>query len=372
MQIQRHPLLSHALGTSRELLSLHYGTPGAGPKAYLQASLHADELPGMLVAHHLRARLDELEARQLIRGEIVLVPVANPIGLAQWLLHDHVGRFELGSGENFNRHYPALAKTVWSRVEATLDGNAAANVVRIRAALKEALQALTVETELADLRRTLLQLACDADVMLDLHCDGEALMHLYTTPALWPQAETLARCVGADATLLADESGDQPFDEACSQLWSQLAQWAGADRPVPPACLSVTVELRGVADVDHEHAARDAQALLDFLVHRGVLALEPPPLPPLKRPATPLAGSIPVIAPASGVVVWLKQLGDWVRAGEVIGELIDPLTAEVRPLTSGTDGVFYARDNRHFATTGMRLAKVAGAQATRTGKLLGA
>ena len=35
---------------------LRFGTPGARPKAYLQAGLHADELPGMLVLHKL-ARL---------------------------------------------------------------------------------------------------------------------------------------------------------------------------------------------------------------------------------------------------------------------------------------------------------------------------
>ena len=37
-------------GTSRHLKILRYGTPGAAPKAYLQASLHADELPGMMAA----------------------------------------------------------------------------------------------------------------------------------------------------------------------------------------------------------------------------------------------------------------------------------------------------------------------------------
>ena len=78
MQIQKHLLLSPAPGTQRELLSLHYGQPGSGLKAYLQASLHADEMPGMLVAHHLRSKLDALEAAGLIQGEIILVPMANP------------------------------------------------------------------------------------------------------------------------------------------------------------------------------------------------------------------------------------------------------------------------------------------------------
>ena len=35
-------------GTARRIEVLHFGTPGARPRAYLQAGLHADELPGML------------------------------------------------------------------------------------------------------------------------------------------------------------------------------------------------------------------------------------------------------------------------------------------------------------------------------------
>ena len=77
---------------------------------YVQASLHAEELPGMLAAFHLRALLDQAEAAGRLRGEVVLVPVANPIGLAQRIDHKPMGRFELDSSENFNRHYPDLAR----------------------------------------------------------------------------------------------------------------------------------------------------------------------------------------------------------------------------------------------------------------------
>ena len=64
------------------------------------------------------------------------------------------------------------------------------------------------------MRRALMRLACDADVVLDLHCDSDAVLHLYTGTPLWPQCEPLARYMGAYATLLATESGDNPFDEA--------------------------------------------------------------------------------------------------------------------------------------------------------------
>ena len=95
-------------GPHRELHSLHYGPSGHRRKAVIQASLHADEVPGLLVAHHLRRRLAELEARGALRGEVVLVPFANPIGLSQRVLQAFEGRFELASGENFNRHYADL------------------------------------------------------------------------------------------------------------------------------------------------------------------------------------------------------------------------------------------------------------------------
>jgi len=51
-----------------------------GPKAYLQASIHAEEIPALLAADHLAKRLDALARAGRIRGEVVLVPYANPIG----------------------------------------------------------------------------------------------------------------------------------------------------------------------------------------------------------------------------------------------------------------------------------------------------
>jgi len=60
--VTRIPLPSPSLGTSRAVTVHRYGQPGARPKAYVQAGLHADELPGMLAAHHLLRRLDALDA----------------------------------------------------------------------------------------------------------------------------------------------------------------------------------------------------------------------------------------------------------------------------------------------------------------------
>jgi predicted deacylase len=374
MKTVHHTLTPATPGVRVELQSLHYGTAGAGPKATLQAALHADEIPGLLVAHHLRERLGALEAAGRIVGEVVLVPVANPLGLAQRLLHAPLGRFELASGENFNRHYADLFDAVAVRVEGQLGADAAANVAVIRAALREAAAALPARSAIESLRRILLNLSIDADVVLDLHCDSQAVLHLYTESSAWPQVEPLARLMGAQAVLIAEESGDHPFDEACSTLWPRLAARFGAAHPIPPACVAVTVELRGEIDVSHEHAARDAQALVDYLCWRGVImpapAGTPPVLPPLRCEPTPLAGSMPVNAPHGGVVVYLREPGDTVAAGEHLADLVEPLSGLVTPLLSPVDGVLYARDLRRFLPAGAGVLRVAGREALRAGKLL--
>jgi predicted deacylase len=374
MQIQRHPLLSTYVGTHREIVSFHYGDVKAGKKTYIQASLHADELPGMLVAHHLRRRFAALEAAGKITGEIVVVPVANPIGLSQTTLHTQIGRFDMATGENFNRHYPSMYPDIVARVESKLTTDSESNARVVREAMQAELDTLDPQTELESMRRVLMRLASDAEVALDLHCDSDAVLHLYTGTPLWPQCEPLARYLGAYATLLATESGDNPFDEACSQTWWQLADHFKDRFPIPMACLSVTVELRSQTDVSHALAMQDAENIIAFLIHRGTIAGDgvPPPLPPLKYPATPLAGAETIRSPVSGVVTFLKKPGDWIQAGDAVAEVINPLTAEVCALVSHTDGVMYARENRYFASANMQLAKVAGATAFRTGKLLGA
>lgn len=152
--------------------------------------------------------------------------------------------------------------------------------------------------------------------------------------------------------------------------WPQLAEKLG--RPLPQACLAVTIELRGEADVRHDLAARDAEAILHFLALRGVIAGEVPPAPALRCQPTPLAGSIPLTVPSGGIVVFHQAPGAQVWAGDLMAELIDPLSGAVTAVTAPVDGLFFARDNRRFAIAGMSLGKVAGSAPLRQGKLLSA
>ncbi|HYF55675.1 MAG TPA: succinylglutamate desuccinylase/aspartoacylase family protein, partial [Salinarimonas sp.] len=359
MRTDTIPLGGHAPGLQAALTVHRFGTPGARPLVYVQGALHADEIPGMIAAHHLRGRLEALEAAGRVRGEIVLVPVANPLGLNQRMLGGMVGRFDLADGANFNRHYPDLVAAVAEAVGGRLTDDEAGNRDLIRAALADAVAASPATTPAEHLKRTLLGLAVTANVVLDLHCDSEAAMHLYT---LTPHAEDvapLAALLGCEAVLLATESGDEPFDEACSTPWLRLAE-RFPDRPVPLACLAATVELRGQADVSHELAAADAEALAAFMTIRGAIEGPAPRVPPARCRATPLEGSEPLIAPRAGMVVFHRDVGERVAAGDVIAEIVCPVSGDVTPVATASDGVLFARSASRFAAAGKRLGKVAG------------
>jgi len=367
-QIALSPL---APGASLSLNVHRFGKEGARPRVYVQAALHADEIPGMVAAHHLRERLIALEAEGRIEGEIVLVPSANPIGLAQRVLGDHIGRFNLADGLNFNRGYPYLVPKVADRVEGKLTQEAQANVRLIREALRAELDAWETGDPAEAMKKALLKLAIEADIVLDLHCDAEAVEHLYTHTRSAEEFAPLAALIGAQAYLLADESGDDPFDEACSRPWAELAD-RFKDHPIPFGCHSTTLEFRGERDVSHELARRDAAALIAYMTLRGVIAGEVPPIPAPRCEPTPLAASEPVPAPATGIVVFQAEVGDRVKAGDVIADIVDPHAGTVTQAKSPCDGVVFARIALRFVTQGARLAKVAGTTAKRSGKLLGA
>ncbi|WP_250493551.1 succinylglutamate desuccinylase/aspartoacylase family protein [Caballeronia sp. GAWG1-1] len=374
MQTRHTPLVSTTLGTARELVSFHFGAERSGEKVYIQASLHADETPAMLTAWQLKKRLLQLEGEGRLRGEIVLVPVANPVGLSQHVLGQFLGRFEANSGHNFNRGFPMPpAQALIERIGmAWSSSDAAYNARLLRRAVRDMLGEMRAKNEFESLRLTLLTLASNADIVLDLHCSLEATMHLYTSPASWPALEPLAHYLGANGVLLATDSGGQSFDEIHALLWNEVRALLGGDVPLGAPNIAATVEHRGQRDVSYETAQHDADAIVDFLIARGVIEGEARALPSLVLGATPLAGSEQLIAPVSGIVVYRASVGARLKAGDAVFDIVDPLTDAVTTVATKNDGVFYMRRAIRFAQAGAPMGRVTGQTAFRTGVLIGA
>jgi predicted deacylase len=370
MHIQTHPIATEPGVAIHQLVSCHYGTPGSGRKAYIQAALHADEVPSMLVAQFLRRHLERLDAEGRVKGEVVLVPAANPIGLSQVVHGTPFGRFDLGTGVNFNRAFLHVAGELKDALAGRLGPDAEANVAAIRAGARAAVARWQPQDGTEVLKKTLLSMAIDADVVLDLHCDNEGLLHVYAGTPLAERAAPLAALLGARALLLSSASGGAPFDEACSRLWWDLAAHFGPGNPIPPACFAVTVELRGEMDVRYDLAEQDAQALLQFLAREGMLDLPLGDLPAPQCDPTPLAGVEPLHAPQSGVLVLLKRLGDRVWAGEAVADIVNPVSGATSTVRATQDGLLFASTAHRHLMRGMQVCKIAGVTPFRSGPLL--
>jgi uncharacterized protein len=362
--VERLALLPSSPGTTRHIAIHRYTGSGGGPKIYMQASLHANELPAMLVAQHLIALLDEADSIGRISGEIAIVPVANPIGLGQGVDGVHLGRYELATGQNFNRGFFDHATALAERVKSRLGADAGENVTVIRREWAALVAAQTPSNELASLRQHLMSHALQADFVLDLHSADEALMHLYFGAARWPDGADLSAELGSVATLLAADSGGEPFDEVFGNIWAKLRALLGNDKPIPDAAMSATVELRGHADVSDELASGDAAALLRFLMRRGAVAGDPGALPAPRCEATPLDAVDIMRSPVGGCLVYKVPLGARLRRGEIVAEIVDPLAEDPArrrtAIRAATDGVLYQRKLLRQVRPGQSCGKIAG------------
>lgn len=273
------------------------GNDPAAPKVYIQAALHANELPGTALAHFLCLQLRQAEGEGRIAGDITLVPQANPIGAAQSHFGELQGRFDLGSRTNFNRDFPLIS-------------------VRDRPELIDGLDNYPAADRL---KRELIHMALGADLVLDLHCDDESLQYAYIDEAFWPEAADLANALDMEAVLLSDGESSA-FEEAVGFAWKY--EVPGERKAKLPGKLSVTVELRGLRDVDPGMAAKDAEGMLQFLIGRGVVSGGATVDKTFSGPAVPLDNVEIVRAPQGGTVLFHRNIGERVSEGELLATIV--------------------------------------------------
>lgn len=342
MKASTDRLLGDTPGTSFDLRILRFsGTDPAAPKAYLQAALHGGEVPGTVALHRLVPMLQAAEASGRLRGDITVVPYANPIGLGQVMFGDAHGRFAFGSRVNFNREFPLR-----TRRDAPLPALDAPILAEKR------------------LKAHLLRLSAEADIVLDLHCDDEGLPYLYVARKLWPMMADLAADLPAQAVLLWEDTADGAFEEAA------FAPHAGLPDGDPAFGRLVvsTVELRGIADVSPTTAAQDAEGLLRFLTRRGVVDGPVAPMPAFSGPVTPLGHVEMVRAPVGGAILYDVTPGDLVVAGARLCTILPAPGEEggAVEVHAPQDGMILTRRSRRVARPGEDLVKLLGSRPSAT------
>lgn len=363
-------LVLHALalagdtpGQTTTLPFYRIGPADAPEKVYLQAALHADEQPGTMLLHHLLPLLGQADEQGLLRARFVVIPMANPLGMANLVGRRHLGRADINSGVNYNRQWPDLYALIRTQISGRLGDDERFNVTLIRRAIGNWIEAQQPRSVSEQVRLFLLKEAHDAEFVLDLHCDSDSLIHIFTSPELMPELTDLSDWMGAAAVLTAADSGGGSFDEVLPLLYRKVAQ-TNPGKPVPMASATATLEYRGQADVFDQFGEQDALRLFGFLCGRGLIAADPGPKPDAVGITAPFEATDIVRAERPGLVAYRVDLGQRVRKGEPVADLIalDGPRAflERTPLAAGTDGFVLSRSLRKYVARGDPVAKIVG------------
>ncbi|ETD69610.1 succinylglutamate desuccinylase [Pelistega indica] len=348
-------------GMQAHVTALHFGDESL-PKIYMQSSLHADEMPGSVAAFYLHKKLLKLEQEGRLKAHIVLVPMCNPLGLAQSINYMHIGRFHLPTGQNFNRLFTVPMKEA---LFAELDKNpfvfskdAKENTKKMREVIKRVLDDMKPSSNVHSMHLNLLSLSHDADIVLDLHCDNFARLHMYTMPSTWEPLEPLARYLQSECQLLSANSNANSFDEIFSTLWASLIQ-RYPNEALEQATISSTVEFRGEYDLSHENGQKDADGIIQYLGYRGYIDLaDQKPLPDLVNEPHPLEGLYYLPTPTTGIVVYRVKEGEWVSAGQEVADILNPITGECTAVTSPHYGFVFALSGSRVAMGERKLMSI--------------
>lgn len=368
-------LLGDTPGRSTELNYFRIGPQDAARKVYLQAALHADEQPGIMVLHHLLPLLQAADRAGELKARFVVFPMVNPLGMGDIEFGQHQGRYNRASGVNHNRDWPVLYDAVGEGLAAKLGSDSATNIQLVRAALRDWAESLPQLSAFDQWRQCVVTEACDADYVFDLHCDNDSLLHIFSIPQLAGNMQQLADWSGAAATMLAEDSGGGSFDEVWPAIWLRLAKEC-ADKPLPLPVVSCTLEYRGQGDTFDEMNRQDALNLYGYFQEQGLIEGEPLGTKVEARAGTDLRATEYLRAPRAGLLAYRVELGDWVEKGDAIADLIaldgEGAFVDRMPLLAGTAGQVISRKITKYVWAGANVSKIVGSEIieTRVGSLL--
>ena len=267
---------------------------GTGPSVYIQANMHGAEVQGNAVIFQLLEQLKHLN----LNSDITLVPYANPIGCNQNLVTQ-------------------FAKNHTQYDDATLKSNfKQALIDEVNSKLNGPAYLLNTGKRIA---LNLQKLAHQADIVLDLHTGPISSKHLYCPT----YATDSARYFNIEHVLLIPSDFDGAMDEANFCPWWHLSDALseqGRELTIPVEAF--TVELGSQEKIDLKEALNDANSILSYLNHKGVLQNATNTPADITRYACNLDDYFAYYAPIGGMVEYIAPLGGHIKAGEPIANIL--------------------------------------------------
>ncbi|MFT6733553.1 MAG: putative deacylase [Polaribacter sp.] len=298
------------------------------PNIYIQANMHGAEVQGNAVIFQLLELLKNIE----IKGDITLVPYANPVGCNHKNGEYTLGRFDPITGVNWNRMYyfdksviePFVKQHVKSD-ESTIEASFKQLLVdEIDQQLNHNIYGLTTGKRIAF---QLQRLAHQADIVLDLHTGPISSKHLYCPE----YCTNSANYFDIPHTIFIPNSFDGALDESTFCPWWTLQdKFKALDRTIDISegvlnKESFTVELGSQEQIDLDVALQDAMSILSYLHYKGVIVATTPEqyLPQtMLRYGCYLKDYKAFYSPMGGMIDYLAEFGKPLAAGEPLARIL--------------------------------------------------
>ncbi len=362
-------------GKTTELNYFRIGPDSAEKKVYLQAALHADEQPGILILHHLLEMLRKADEAGELNAEFVLFPMVNPLGMGDIEFGQHQGRYDRDTGINHNRQWPDLYQAVDTSLGTRLGMDENENKALVRETVARWVENLPEVKARDHWRKIVVCEAYNADYVFDLHCDDESLLYIYAVPQITENMQLLANYTGAVATLLAEEGGGNSFDEVWPAIWIKLAR-DFPDKAIPDPVKACTLEYRGQIDTFDSLNVEDAVNLYSYFQNEGLIA-GVGKVNPVDSPAgSDLRATEIIRAEHAGLLAYCVELGDIVQKGQKLADLIhldgEHAMQGRTPVYAGTSGLILSRNTNKYVWRNAVITKIVGNEilVERTGLLL--
>jgi predicted deacylase len=297
----------------------------SSPNVYIQANMHGAEVQGNAVIFQLLELLQQCD----LKGNITLVPYANPVACNHKNGEYTLGRFDPITGVNWNRMYHFDQSVIIPFAEKNLNASEKEIkekfqqllVTEIEQKLKHNVWGLTTGQRIA---YQLQRLAHQADIVLDLHTGPISSKHLYCPE----YAKESAKYFDIEHTLLIPNDFDGAMDEATFCPWWSLQeayQVLGRNFSMGQGAFkkeSFTVELGSQEQIDLEVAKQDAQSILSYLQFQDVINNQEYKPQKMTRYGCYIKDYKAFYSPMGGMVDYLAEFGKPLAAGQPLARIL--------------------------------------------------
>lgn len=266
-----------------------------GPVLCLTAALHGDEINGVEITRQIMQSLDP----DKLSGIVIGIPIIN---LEGYLLRERL----MGDHSDLNRCFPGRADGPYSE-------------------------------QVANALFTEIILHCDA--LIDLHTGSTRRENL-------PQLR-------ADLTIQQVADFSAGF-KSLSVLQSTAPPGSLRSAATAAKIPAVVAEIGGSQGLDLNNVLQGVEGLHTLLNAAGMTTGKPARLPPQHI----YHGSGWIRAEAGGILVNKVQLGDVVQTGEILAEIIEPLTCIVHTVTAPFQCTILGRVHNQVVDPGYGLFRV--------------